>query len=136
MDFQLKIQALLCHLHPSPFNTADKLVLYTLLARVCDATDLTDHLQWFHVMRSLLTTYTVLCVLCASRLNDRAARTFNAAIAKGMRLWFVTKRPLHIAASERERCMNELMFFMANELQQTNISREMLVAIEVLQDGL
>jgi len=28
------------------------------------------------------------------------------------------------------------MFFMANELQQTNISREMLVAIEVLQDGL
>lgn len=132
MDFQLKIHTLLNHIHPSPFTTADKLILYTLLARICDATDLTDSLQWFHVMRSLLAMYAVVYVF--SYFHTSAPRTFNVAIAKGIRQWFITKRPLHIAPSERERCMNELMFFMANELKQTDIagSRDVAVTIEVL----
>jgi len=131
MDFQLKIEVLLHHVRPSPFTLVDKLILHTLLARVCDATDLTDPIQWFHVLRSLLTTYAVLCAL--SRINGRA-RKFIAAIAKGMRRWFSMRRPLHIAAGEREECMNQLMLFMASELRQAGAqgNRNMLVLIEVL----
>ena len=125
MDFQLKIEILLCHIHPSPFDLGDKLVLYTLLARLCDATDLTDTLQWFHVLRSLLTTYATLCVTgCYIKLN--------AAIAKGMRQWFLTQRPLHVGASEREACMNRLMFCIANELKQIEVIPEDQIIIQVL----
>ena len=134
MDFQLKIEVLLCHVRPSLFALGDQLVLYTLLAPVCDATDLTNLIQWLRILRSLFATYAVLRIMCSLHgfMQERHQR-FNAAIADGIQQWFLAERPLHVAEGEREECMNRLMLFMAEELKKrADGTRYMLVPIQVL----
>jgi hypothetical protein len=130
MDFQLKIEVLLRHIRPPLFDVGDTLVLYTLLAPVCDATDLTNTIQWLRVLRSLLLTYLSLrLVLCCITVPTHSR--FNAAIADGIRRWFLTRRPLCVA--DREESMNALMMCMAEELRRrSDGSRWMRTAIEVL----
>ena len=112
MNFQRKLDRLCAML-----DVGDACVLRTLLARVSDATDLEDPLQWFHVLRGLLGTYAALWLGCA--VETRAPlRRYKAAIAAGLRAWFVAERPLRVAAAGREGCVDRLMLVMAEELRR------------------
>lgn len=117
MRFQRKIWRLLT-MQPSPFGRGDRCLIRVLLYGPMSATDLASRLQWFHVMGSLLATYATLRTLSALDPREMPAR-FQAAIARGIKRWYVAQAPLRVDARQREECMDRLIEALVEELRRT-----------------
>ena len=118
MEFQRKLERV-CAI--DSFAVADVWMLRALLVRLLEATDLEDALQWFHILRALFTLYILLCLF--NGVDHRALeQQYRSAIARAIHKWFFLNKeqggPLHVVASERERCMDRLTDLMADELKQ------------------
>ena len=111
MEFQRRLERV-CAIRT--FIEADVCILRVALARLLDATDLQDTLQWAHILRSLLAFYLMLCLINA--MEDRGFQwRYQAAVATGVRKWFFSG---WVRASERERCMDQLTLLIADEMRR------------------